>query len=51
MMNPSAYIKLDFNLVEPDFYPARMPQVNRPPIGLAEGEIQSVITFVESQRR
>ncbi len=50
-MNPSAYIKLDFDLVEPDFYPARMPHVNRPPVGLSEAEIQSVIGFVLEQRR
>jgi hypothetical protein len=50
MTNPSAYIKLDFDLNEPDFYPARMPQVNRSPIGLSENEIQDVIAFIGSQR-
>lgn len=51
MTNPSAYVKLDFDLDEPDFYPARMPQVNRAPIGLSEVEMQGVIAFIGSQRR
>jgi hypothetical protein len=54
MINPSAYVKLDFDtdsgVEEPNFYSARMPQVTRPPIGLAEKEIQNVIAFIGSQR-
>jgi hypothetical protein len=47
---PSAYVRLDFSLVEPKEYSARMPAVNRPPIGLTEKEMQAVIAFVREQK-
>jgi len=46
MINPSAYVKLDFDKDVPVFYPARMPQVGRPPIGLSESQMQNVIAFI-----
>ena len=50
VMQPQAYIRLDFDPPQPRNYPARMPQINQPPIGLTKKEIQSVIGFVQSQR-
>ncbi|MBI3804592.1 MAG: cytochrome c [Nitrospirae bacterium] len=49
LTKPEAYIKLDFDSAEPKKYPARMPTVNKPPIGLSEQELLTVIAFVQSQ--
>jgi hypothetical protein len=49
MTAPSEYVRLDFSLVEPKEYPARMPAVNRLPIGLTEKEMQEVMMFVQGQ--
>jgi cytochrome bd ubiquinol oxidase subunit I len=46
---PAAYIKKDFEPPEPKDYPARMPVINKPPIGLSENEIMAVIAFLQSQ--
>ncbi len=50
LLHPQAYIRLDFDPPQPKPYSARMPQVNKPPIGLTEAEMESVIAFVQSQR-
>jgi len=50
VVQPQAYIRLDFDPPQPKNYPARMPQVNRPPIGLTQKEMQGVMAFVQSQR-
>jgi mono/diheme cytochrome c family protein len=49
LTQPDAYIKLDFDSIEPKKYPARMPTVNKPPIGLTEQELLTVIAFLQSQ--
>ncbi len=49
LTQPAAYIKKDFDPPEPKDYPARMPVINQPPIGLSENEILAVIAFLQSQ--
>lgn len=49
LTQPDAYIKLDFDSVEPKKYPARMPTVDKPPIGLTEPELLAVIAFLQSR--
>jgi mono/diheme cytochrome c family protein len=46
---PEEYVRLDFDPAEPKKYPARMPAINQPPIGLTEQELLTVIAFVQSQ--
>jgi cytochrome bd-type quinol oxidase subunit 1/mono/diheme cytochrome c family protein len=49
LTKPAAYVKLDFEEVEPKNFPARMPTINKPPIDLTEQEMLTVIAFVQSQ--
>lgn len=49
LTKPEAYVKLDFDSTEPKRYPARMPTINQPPIGLTEPELLAVLSFVQSQ--
>jgi len=49
LTKPDAYIKLDFDSPESKKYPARMPTINKPPIGLTEQEMLTVISFIQSQ--
>ena len=49
LTQPDAYIRLDFDSVEPKKYPARMPTINQPPVGLTDPELLTVIAFVQSQ--
>ncbi len=49
MTTPSAYVRLDFDPPMPTRYLAQMPVINRPPIGLTELEMQSVILFVQKR--
>ncbi len=48
LTKPQAYVKLDFRVVEPVQYSARMPQINKAPIGLSPQELLTVIAFVQS---
>lgn len=48
LTQPDAYVKLDFDSVEPKKFPAKMPTVNKPPIGLTERELLTVIAFLQS---
>jgi hypothetical protein len=50
LLHPQAYIRLDFDPPKPKAYPARMPQVNKSPIGLTHAEMEGVIAFVQGQR-
>jgi hypothetical protein len=50
MINPSAYVRLDYDPPRPKPYPARMPVMNRSPVSLTEQEIQSVVLFVQGVR-
>ncbi len=47
--NPSAYIYLDYTSSPPESFPAVMPQINKPPIGLTEPEMLSVFAFLQGQ--
>lgn len=49
LTQPDAYVKFDFDSTEPKKYPARMPVINKPPIGLTDPELLTVIAFVQSQ--
>lgn len=49
LTEPDEYVRLDFDPAQPRKYPARMPAVNQPPIGLTEPELLTVIAFVQSQ--
>lgn len=49
LTKPEEYVRLDFDPAEPKKYPARMPAINQPPIGLNEQELLTVIAFVQSQ--
>ncbi len=48
LTKPDAYVKLDFESIEPKRFPARMPVINKPPIDLSEQELLTVISFVQS---
>ena len=48
LTQPQAYIYLDFcHATQPEEYPARMPHINKDPIGLTKPEIYSVIAFLQ----
>ncbi len=48
LTEPQAYIYLDFRHEgAPKEYPARMPYINKNPIGLSKNEILSVIAFLQ----
>lgn len=48
LTQPQAYIYLDFrHESQPKEYPARMPYINKNPIGLSKNEILSVIAFLQ----
>ena len=48
LTQPQAYIYLDFrHATKPEEYPARMPHINKDPIGLTRPEIFSVIAFLQ----
>ncbi|WDT76332.1 MAG: cytochrome c [Candidatus Manganitrophus sp.] len=48
LTKPDAYVKLDFEQVEPKKFPAQMPVINKPPIDLTDQELLTVIAFVQS---
>jgi hypothetical protein len=48
LTQPQAYIYLDYRHEgPPKEYPARMPYINKNPIGLTKNEILSVIAFLQ----
>src|SRR5215216_3099391 len=48
LTQPQAYIYLDYrHESQPKEYPARMPYINKNPIGLTKNEILSVIAFLQ----
>jgi len=48
LTQPQAYIYLDFRHgTQPEEYPARMPHIDKDPIGLTKPEIYSVIAFLQ----
>ena len=48
LTQPAAYIKLDFDLPYPQPFAAKMPEINKPPIGLNPQELLTVISFIQS---
>lgn len=48
LTEPDAYIKPDFQPIQPKPYPTEMPAINRPPINLSEEELLAVIAFLQS---
>jgi len=49
LTDPEAYVKLDFEAAAPKKFPARMPAIDKPPIGLTKQELLMVISFIQSQ--
>ncbi len=47
--NPEAFVYMDFNGSPPTRFPATMPQINKPPIGLTEPEMLMVHAFLQSR--
>jgi hypothetical protein len=48
LTQPQAYIYLDFRHgTKPEQYPAKMPHIDKDPIGLTKPEIYSVIAFLQ----
>ena len=48
LTQPQAYVYLDFrHASKPEEYPARMPHIDKDPIGLTKPEIFSVIAFLQ----
>ncbi|MBI3597909.1 MAG: c-type cytochrome [Nitrospirae bacterium] len=45
--NPEAYVYMDFTSSPPKRFAARMPQINKPPIGLTEPEMLTVFSFLQ----
>lgn len=49
MTQPQAYVYMDYQHVgQPKFFPAKMPHINKKPIGLSKNEILAVISFLQS---
>jgi mono/diheme cytochrome c family protein len=49
LTQPQAYIYMDYQHVgQPKFFPAKMPYINKKPIGLNKNEILAVIAFLQS---
>ncbi len=45
--NPEGYVYMDFTSSPPKRFAARMPQINKPPIGLTEPEMLTVFAFLQ----
>jgi mono/diheme cytochrome c family protein len=49
LTQPQAYVYMDYQHVGPaKFFPAKMPYINKKPIGLSNNEILAVIAFLQS---
>ncbi len=49
MVKPKAVIFMQYGVVGPaKFFPAQMPDISKPPVGLSETEMLAVIAFVQS---
>jgi mono/diheme cytochrome c family protein len=45
--NPEAYVYIDYTDSPPKRFAARMPEINKPPIGLTEPEMLTVFAFLQ----
>ena len=48
LTQPSKYIYKQYEFSPAKFFAAKMPQINKPPIGLSDNELLAVIAFVQS---
>lgn len=49
LTQPQAYVYKDYEHVgQPKFFPAKMPHINKDPIGLSKNEILAVIAFLQN---
>jgi mono/diheme cytochrome c family protein len=49
MTQPQSYVYKDYEHVgQPKFFPARMPSINKKPIGLSKNEMLAVIAFLQN---
>jgi len=49
MIHPKAVIYKQYEMVGPSkFFPAQMPIINKPPVGLSETEMLAVVSFIQS---
>src|SRR2546422_3389617 len=49
MTQPQAYVYKDYEYVgPPKFFPAKMPSINKKPIGLSKNEMLAVIAFLQN---
>src|SRR5207245_4569961 len=49
LTQPQAYVYKDYEHVGPaKFFPAKMPYINKKPIGLSKNEILAVIAFLQN---
>jgi mono/diheme cytochrome c family protein len=49
MTQPQSYVYKDYEHVgQPKFFPARMPSINKKPIGLSKNEMLAVIAFLQT---
>ncbi|MBI3597529.1 MAG: cytochrome ubiquinol oxidase subunit I [Nitrospirae bacterium] len=48
LTQPQAFIYMDYSASPPRPFPAKMPVINKPPVGLSEPELLAVIAFLQS---
>lgn len=48
LTQPSKYIYMDYTSSPPRAFPAHMPIINKPPIGLSNNELLAVIAFIQT---
>ncbi|HEY5649382.1 MAG TPA: c-type cytochrome [Nitrospiria bacterium] len=49
LTEPQAYTFMDYTYSPPKFFPATMPVITKPPIGLNDNEMLAIMGFLESQ--
>lgn len=49
LTQPQAYTFMDYTYSPPKFFPAQMPVITKPPIGLNDNEMLAVQAFIQSQ--
>lgn len=48
LIEPQSYVYMDYSVSPPKPFPAQMPAINKPPIGLNMQEILVVVAFLQS---
>jgi mono/diheme cytochrome c family protein len=49
LITPDRYLYMDYTISPPKKFPATMPPINKPPIGLSEPELLAVVSFLQRQ--